>query len=383
MEKSFKVVAISFAICLAAGLTQSSNGQAVAYVYVAGSTQISGYSATATGQLAPIPGLPVSASVSHLSTTSKTLFGPGTDNENIYSFNIGVGGLLTPGPVTDAQQYNTNGCPAKLGPTQIDYTGLYLYSLVIDAACGDATATEVYPIRTGGALGEPVGWFTQIEHAGPPNPIRILGTNKFGFFTGCEHYGSDFTPTTLIFQISGGWLTPDGRYTEAPEPSDPEDFYCPAMLAGDPSSHLAFAFRKYYPSISKLSTPYFLASYTVDTQGNLSTESNYINMPTASIGTLSAMSIAPSGNLLVVAGSYGFELFDFNGGSPITKIGSLVHSNPVTQVAWDKAGHLYVLTTSSLFVYTATNAGVQEAAGSPYTLSGSGPFSIIALSLKH
>jgi hypothetical protein len=383
MEKSFKVVATSIAICLTAGLTQSSKGQSVAYVYVAGSTQISGYSATASGQLAPIPGLPIPASVSHLSTTSKTLFGPGIDNENIYSFNIGVGGLLTPGPVTYAQQYNTNGCPAKLGPTQIDYTGLYLYSLVIDAACSDATATEVYPIRTGGALGEPVGWFTQIEHAGPPNPIRILGTNKFGFFTGCEHDGSDFTPTTLIFQISGGWLTPDGRYTEAPEPSDPEDFYCPAMLTGDPSNHLAFAFRKYYPSISKLSTPYFLASYTVDTQGNISTESNYTNMPTASIGTLSAMSIAPSGNLLVVAGSYGFELFAFNGASPITKIGSLVPSNPVTQMAWDKAGHLYVLTTSSLFVYTATSTGVKEAAGSPYTLSGSGPFSIIALSLKH
>jgi hypothetical protein len=207
----------------------------------------------------------------------------------------------------------------------------------------------------------------------------LLGTDQFAFVTGCAHYGSQFIPTTLIYHTGNtvfpGGLVPDGQYNEAPEPSDAADFYCPAMLTGDPSNHLAYAFRKYYPSISELSTPYFLASYTVDTQGNLSTESNYTNMPAANIGTLSSMSISPSGSLLAVAGSYGFELFHFDGGSPITKIGGLFASGPVTQVAWDKDSHLYVLTTSSLFVYTASSTGVEHAPGSPYTLSGSGPFS--------
>lgn len=382
MTNSLKVAATLIASGLTAGFAQLSNGQAVAYVYVASSTQISGYSAAAAGQLAPIPGLPIAANVSHLSTTSKTLFGPGTDNQNIYSFNIGAGGSLVPGTVNFVQQYNTNGCPGILGPTQIDYRGLYLYSMVIDADCGTGIATFVYPILTGGTLGQGSGWYTQILHSGPPNPLRFLGTNQFAFITGCAHVGNDYTPTTLIFQTPGV-LIPDGQYNDAPDPSDPQDFYCPAMLAGDPTNHLAYALRKYYPSIGKLSTPYFLASYTVDTQGNLTTDSNYSNMPAANIGTLSSMSISPSGTLLAVAGSYGFELFHFNGGSPITKIGGLVPSDPVTQVAWDKAGHLYVLTTSSLYVYTATTTGVQQAAGSPHALSGSGPFSIIALSLTH
>jgi hypothetical protein len=384
MANSLKAATL-IAACLTAAVAPSSKAQAVAYVYVASATQISGYSATATGQLTPIPELPIAASVTHLSTTGKTLFGPGADNENMYSFNIGPAGVLVPGPVTYVQQYNTNGCPGKLGPTQIDYAGQYLYSLVLDGDCAGDTVTHVYPILSGGRLGEGIGWYTQIEYAGPPNPIRILGTNKFGFFTGCAHYGNEFTPTTLIWELGtgdfAGWLIPDGQYNDAPEPSDPEDFYCPAMLAGDPSNHLAYAFRKYYPSISELSTPYFLASYTVDAQANFSTESNYTNMPAANIGTLSAISISPSGNLLAVAGSYGFELFHFNGGSPITKITSLVASDPVAQVAWDKAGHLYVLTTGSLYVYTATTTGVEPAPGSPYTLAGGGPFSIIALSL--
>lgn len=356
-------------------------------MYVASSTQISGYSAATTGQLTPIPELPIPASVTHLSTTSKTLFGPGSDNKNMYSFNIGSGGVLVPGPITDVQQYNTNGCPGTLGPTQIDYSEQYLYSLVLDGDCAGSTVTHVYPILKGGALGEGLGSYTQIEYSGPPHPIRILGNNKFGFFTGCQNYGSDFTPTTLIFELGtggfSGWLIPDGQNHDAPEPSDPDHFFCPAMLAGDPSNHLAYAFRKYYPNLAELSTPYYLASYTVDTQGNLLTDSNYTDMPAANIGTLSAMSISPSGKLLAVAGSYGFELFNFDGGNPITKIGSLVSSNPVTQVAWDKTGHLYVLTTSSIYVYTASGTGVKQAPGSPYSLSGSGPYSIIALSLPN
>jgi len=198
MTNSLKAAATLIAACLTV-LAQSSNGQAVAYVYVAGSTQISGYSATATGQLTPIPELPILASVSHLSTTSKTVFGPGTDNKNIYSYNIGPGGLLIPGPVTYVQQYNTNGCPGTLGPTQIDYAGKYLYSLVIDIDCANGVGTHVYPILKGGSLGEGIGWYTQIEYAGPPNPIRLLGTDQFAFVTGCAHYGDDFTPTTRIY----------------------------------------------------------------------------------------------------------------------------------------------------------------------------------------
>jgi hypothetical protein len=387
MTSSFKVSAALIAACLTAGFAQSSNGQAVAYVYVASSTQISGYSAAATGQLTLIPELPISASVTHLSTTNKFLFGPGSDNQNIYAFNIGPGGVLVPGPVTYVQQYNSNGCPGTLGPTQIGYSDQYLYSLVTDGDCAGGTVTHVFPILKDGSLGTGIGWYTQIEYSGPPHPLRLLGNDQFAFITGCAHYGNDFTPTTLIYHTGNtvfpGGLVPDGQYDEAPEPSDPEDFYCPDMLAGDPTNHLAYAFRKYYPSISELSTPYFLASYTVDTQGNLSTESNYTNMPAANIGTLSTLSINPAGDLLAVAGSYGFELFKFDGGNPITKIDSLVASDPVTEVGWDKAGHLYVLTTSSLYVYTATTSGVQQAPGSPYALSGSGPFSVIALSLTN
>lgn len=365
-----------------AAYAQPSVSQAVAYIYVANSTEISGYSAAANGRLTAIPQLPVDASVSHLSATSTTLFGPGTDNKNIYSFLIGTGGVLTPGAVNYVQQYDSNGWPGTLGPTGIDPNGLYLYSLVIGIDCsGYYSGTHTYTIGFGGKLNWILGRYTYILHAGPPQPVRFLGNDQYAFLPGCVHNKGQFTPTTLIYDMGSiaGPLYPHGSYTGAPQPSDPQDFYCPAMLAPDPSNHLAYAFRKYYPSLSKLSTPYFLASYTVDVQGNLSTSSNYTNMPAASIGKLSDMEISPDGKLLAVAGSYGFELFHFRGANPIKKITHLMASDPVIQLAWDKAGHLYVLTASSLFVYNATTTGVQLAPGSPYAISGSKPFSVVAV----
>ena len=387
MKCQLKASAFLLGACLVAIAAKSANSQAVAYVYVAGSTLITGYTAASNGQLTPIPELPIAASVTHLSTNSKFLFGPGADNQNMYAFSINAGGVLLPGPVTYVQKYNTNGCPGTLGPTQISQSSLYLYSLVLDGDCAGNTVTHVYPILKSGNLGTGIGWYTQIEYAGSPQSIRLLGNDQFAFLTGCQHYGSDFTPTTLIYHTGNtvfpGGLVPDGQYHGAPAPSDPDDFYCPDMLASDPINHLAYAFRKYYPELAELSTPYYLASYTVDAQGNLTTSSNYSNMPAANIGTISTLSISPSGTLLAVAGTYGFELFKFDGGQPIVKIGSLVSSNPVTELGWDKAGHLYVLTTSSLYVYTATSSGVTQAPGSPYTLSDSGPYSMIALSLTH
>ncbi len=388
MRRDFNFIATSIGACLILGSAQPSISQAVAYVYVANSVEITGYSAAADGRLTGIPKLPIDASVSYLSTTGNTVFGPGIDNKNIYSFVIAKDGELSAGSVTYAQQYNTNGCPGTLGPTQVDSTGSYLYDLVIGIDCtATDVGTQVYWIGSGGKLSHYLGWYTQIQHAGPPHAIRLLGTNNFAFITGCSHNAAQFTPTTLIYNTATtffpGGLYPNGSYSGTPEPSDPQDFYCPAMLVSDPSNHLAYAFRKYYPSISKLSTPYFLASYTVDTQGNLSTQSNYTNMPAANIGILSDMSISPDGNLLAVAGSYGFELFHFKGANPITKITHLMASDPVIQSAWDKAGHLYILTHSSLYVYNASAAGVQIAPGSPYAISGSGPFSLVALSLTH
>jgi hypothetical protein len=80
------------------------------------------------------------------------------------------------------------------------------------------------------------------------------------------------------------------------------------------------------------------------------------------------MSISPSGKLLA-AGGQGFQVFHFNGSSPITKYTGLLQAkDSFEEFGWDKENHLYAVSSNALFVYTATPTSIKEAAGSPYSI---------------
>jgi hypothetical protein len=84
---------------------------------------------------------------------------------------------------------------------------------------------------------------------------------------------------------------------------------------------------------------------------------------------------------MLAAGSvYGFQVFHFNGSSPITKLSSVLLSGKVvSQFGWDKDNHLYVLTSDSLHVYEVSSSSVKEVSGSPYSIPEAA--SLIVLSM--
>jgi hypothetical protein len=113
--------------------------------------------------------------------------------------------------------------------------------------------------------------------------------------------------------------------------------------------------------------PYVLATYTADSHGNLSTKSTYENMPTAETG-VNSMSISPSGKLLAVGGQ-GFQVFHFNGSSPITRCSGVLQAGfGFQQFGWDGDNHLYALGSGKVFVYTVTSTSIKEEPGSPYPI---------------
>jgi hypothetical protein len=113
-----------------------------------------------------------------------------------------------------------------------------------------------------------------------------------------------------------------------------------------------------------------LATYTVDSAGNLTTKSTYSNMPSVLVGDVTDYWMSPSGKLLAVGGSAGFQIFHFNGASPITRFTGRLTSSPVDQIFWDNANHVYAIsrTAGKLFVWTVTSAGVTRAPGSPHSI---------------
>jgi hypothetical protein len=147
--------------------------------------------------------------------------------------------------------------------------------------------------------------------------------------------------------------------------------------AADPFGNLAVALD--LETTGPPSPPAWLAVYTADSSGNLTTQSTYQNMPTSEVGWLNDMKLNPAGNLLAVAGSSGLQIFFFNGSKPITAYTGFLAEHPITQMFWDNHNHVFGISSSGrLYSFTVTTTGYHQDSGSPYTITN--PQAIAVLS---
>jgi WD40 repeat protein len=135
----------------------------------------------------------------------------------------------------------------------------------------------------------------------------------------------------------------------------PAGGWCPYLAAADPAMHLAVPM---YPSqgYGEQNGPYQLATYTIESDGNLTTTSTSATMPKVAVDNLTALSMSPSGKLLAVAGTSGLQIFHFNGAEPVKAYTGLLTSSEVYEVSWDNDNHLYAISNSAdkLWVFDVT-----------------------------
>jgi len=174
---------------------------------------------------------------------------------------------------------------------------------------------------------------------------------------------------------ANGMLTEFAPKMNSPKPPSGTRAYIPYLGAADPTNHVAFAeYPANPPGCS--SGPVKLATYTAGSNGSLTTQSTFANMPTSAVRGIYDMKMSPSGKLLAVAGQQGLQVFHFNGAAPITHYTGLLTSDPINQMFWDNDNHLYAITgvvnsgRNRLHVFTVTPKGYREAPGSPYTIHG-------------
>jgi 6-phosphogluconolactonase (cycloisomerase 2 family) len=202
-------------------------------VYVAssnGSTdQIEGYAAASNGSLTAIPGSPFPYNVNYMAVNGAWLFGVANVDEDLYSFSIGANGALT---VKDKLRVVTNG--DGLISDYLDHTGATLYadlystnndylSYSIDQSTGKLT-------QTGDLAG------------GPPNnsPVSFIGNNEFAYSSSCYHFGPEIIG---VRRNTDGTLSCLSNFNP-PYPKGPAgDFWCPWLVAADPTDHLAIAMQ--------------------------------------------------------------------------------------------------------------------------------------------
>jgi len=341
--------------------TQASSSP-VAYVYVSsyGSTanQVYGYSAAANGSLTAIPGSPFPDNIGSLAVNGAWLFGvqAGTSGgQVIESYAIASNGVLNYKTQTTV---NDSGGGATY--LYLDHTGSSLYADYYTTN-NDYLAYSIDQ-STGGLN------FVNLLAGGPPNngPVSFVGNNQFAYSSSCYHFGPSIYGVQRASDGSLSYLNINPPY---PTPPSAGDFYCPWSAAADPTTHLAVAMQ---PLTSNWGSagPYQLASYTVDSAGNLTTSSTYLNMPKVLVGGVINYTMSPNGKYLAVAGSSGLQMFRFNGANPITHMTGLLTKDAVYEVFWDNANHLYAVTqsTGKLYVFSVTSSGVKQAPGSPYSI---------------
>ncbi len=355
----------------------NNSGQAssnpVAYVYLSNSpssgvSQINAYAASADGALTPVNGSPFSSPAGGLAVNSKWLFG--SDGTYIYSYAIASNGAITL-----ADTFNP-GFGQGIGALFLDHTGTTLYA--------DYYTTNNEELAY--AIDSSTGQLTYLDNvmAGPGFGYveSFVGNDEYAYESTCYH----FTPSIYGLQRSSDgaitMLDVNQVYPTAPS----GDFYCPWSAAADPTNHLAIAVQplngNWVPE-----GPYQLATYTVNSAGQLSTTSTYENMPGTAAGGANGNNqsyvsdywMNPAGNLLAVAGTSGLQLFHFNGAKPITRYTKLLVTSEVDKVFWDNSNHLYAMgyAAGKLWVFTVTPTKVSQAPGSPYNITN--PGSLIVL----
>jgi hypothetical protein len=375
---------IAAALCATSAVAQSVDGQEdatavensaaapVAFVYATRPTHVDGFAAASNGKLTPVPGSPFSTpGFLHLSVNKEFLFG--FDGTNIYSYAIASNGSLTLAATTSAYQAPGLCGGFEIYPMTLNAAGSILY--LPEAVCpGNNQVIESFKIESNGELNY-LGASADSELQGP---LTVLGNSKYAYAATCEPVnGSDtWSPLTATYTSeSSGLLKINHDSFPLPKADYPApDYTCPDALAADPSNHLAMAEHAYDPKNGSGYAPEFLASYTADSKGNLTTSSTPKNMAQADI-IGSVLSISPTGKLLAIGGGdfgTGFQIFHFNGGEQITNFSDVLQPNNqdyFSEFGWDKSNHLFALDWGiGLYVYTVTPTSIKQAPGSPYLI---------------
>jgi hypothetical protein len=372
-------LAVSLSLVSTVALVPRANAQSTtaAHVYIqiqgpAGA--VYGYSASSSGQLTAISGAPWKPTGQIIGSNKTQFITLGQDNIHSYAVasDGAIGSQLEQNPFTDYPGGNCGTGSTAMNSAVLDHTGEYVYILLQTSnGSSGCSAYQSFNINSAGAF-DGLGDGGMIGFGNLTLP-SILGNETFA-------YADDKNGPIGFQRLSSGELAEMPYGFQETDPTLSGGSYTPGFPDASPTGN--YVVLHLFPNDAN---PFQLGSYTVDSQGNLSTTNTSTNMPTSAlIGPSSTFS--PDGTMFVLyAGGQGsgtlgngIEIYNFNAASPLTLNTTLLNGTPISQVAWDTSNHLYAISQSAnkLWVYNVTRSSMAESA----TLSIGSPFSMVVAS---
>jgi hypothetical protein len=399
--KRFNITFLAFCgfavISTAQGWSQTAAAP-IAYVYVQTSKGVLLYDEAADGRLTLDSASPFQTAGQLIGSTGSYVVTLGQTLVHLYHVTT-KGRIGAQAAQVTMAKYTDGQCGAAKSGV-LDHTGQYveiLFNPTVDAS-QPCTAYQTYKI------GKSAGTLTFLGAAEADSnignvlgPIAQTSNSQFGYAVDVNV--PDVRLAGFVRESSGALS--NLTFSESdPEPPQPYDYY-PLQVTEAPNNRLAMALGtvKFLGSPEVADGPVQLASYTVDSKGNISSTNTSDKMPTPDVGpTLLRMS--PGGGLLAVAGgtcswcvlspgtgATGLQVFRFNGANPITHYTGILTKDPIEQMDWDNNSHLFALSkeTGKLRVYRVTTSGYNQAPGSPVAVkggNGTGPNGLTVVSVK-
>jgi hypothetical protein len=355
---------------------------AYVYVQVGGAAgAVYGYSASSSGALTAISGSPFKPGTQIVGSNGSEFFTIG--HTSLHSFAVGsngaIGSQLSDIGITG---YGGGSCAGTHdGDTSavLDHTGKYIYVLLQnrEVQSGDTCeAIESYIINSGGTFtydGDTERTSLAPALVGLPS---ILGNETFAYSNNLS-FGNSNDLIALKRESSGTLENSQFDETDPPLSGGSYTAYNP-----DADSTGSYLVVQLVPA-DQGGAPQ-LGSYTVDSQGNISSTNTSSDMPTSALNEPNS-TFSPSDNLLAVYADATetdepghIEIYNFNGAAPLTLNTTLLNGTPIDQVAWDSSNHLYAISKAQnmLYVFTATSTSATEDAS--YSIGS--PFSMVVVS---
>jgi hypothetical protein len=357
---------------------KSQSTSAYVYVQVGGPAgAVYGYSASSGGQLIAIPGSPfkpgteiVGATASRFFTIGKTL---------LHSYALGSDGAIgaqeSQIAFLDYSGGTCGGGTSGIASAVLDHSGQYVYVLLQNGGGSTCSAYQTYKVNSDGSftfMGDSEVTFPSGSGTDMPS---ILGNETFGY---ADNSGGHNNAIIGFQRQSTGTLQYSGPLNPTFSGSTSYTPYYPdASPAGN------YVVLQLLPNDSN---PPQLGSFTVASDGTLSSTNTSSNMPTSQLlGPYSTFS--PNGTMLALyanaqngAGHLGngIEIYNFNGAAPLTKNTSMLNGTPIDQAAWDSSNHLYAFSTSENKLWSFEVTPSASSAWAPISINS--PFRMVVLS---
>lgn len=357
---------------------QNSGNSTEAYVYVSNTpgpsttrnnpSQITAYAADANGKLTAVSGSPFKENVGNMAVNGLYLMAVANTQATINTYNIHSDGSLTFATQTNYAQDNPNNCGGA-GALYFDRTDQSLYVQEYDIDCSNS-GTASFAVEDGTGQLNYLGNTVTGSQYNNQNAASFIDNNLFTYAagpSGCYMYSIDGFQRANNGLLS---LIDDGAPAYLPGPPGVFRIFAPDLAAADTTNHIAVAELPANPP-GCLGLPARISTWTADSNGKLSTTSTYSNMPATAIVNPFDLKMAPSGQLVAIAGQEGLQVFHMNGADPVTGFTPLLTTDPINMMFWDNENHLYAISqkANTLHVFTITSTDYHEAPGSPYTIT--------------